>query len=204
MNNFLARAIEGTLASNVPALYFLGDMSKPVQIRVSLKDNNKDLPTEPSWSDFYIRTSDDPEKMLDDNKLCMFYVLESQLSTELSSHIASYHLSGIGTSEMPLDGLCRDISDVQTPVFYSHQYCTSLRGFDYVVSWKYDASTQRWARKWKSGYLEQGGFADNNGTKLIDVAFIEEYNYKTYSTGQSIYYSGYSSAKIGSDVIALS
>ena len=42
-------------------LCYIGDLSKPVQLKVSTADDNKDLPLDTSskWKDFFILTDDD-------------------------------------------------------------------------------------------------------------------------------------------------
>lgn len=42
-------------------IFYVGDLEKPVQIKISLEDNNKDLPLDTSskWKDFFINTDDD-------------------------------------------------------------------------------------------------------------------------------------------------
>ena len=50
-----------------------------------------------------------------------------------------------------------------------------MQGFDYVTEWR--TFSNSWYRKWKSGYVEQGGFADNNGNVLVNVSFKVKFNY---------------------------
>ena len=53
-----------------------------------------------------------------------------------------------------------------------------MNGFDYVTSWKTNEAGTQWCKTWKSGYIEQGGFADNvPGQDFIDIAFMKPYNY---------------------------
>jgi len=61
-----------------------------------------------------------------------------------------------------------------------------MTGFDYAVSFKRTGSS--WCRVWRSGYVEQGGFVDNNGSSLIEVQLPEEYN---YPNGAAFYQRGW-------------
>jgi hypothetical protein len=50
-----------------------------------------------------------------------------------------------------------------------------MQGFDYAVSFKRSGTS--WCRVWRSGYVEQGGFVENDGNGMIKVSFLEPYNY---------------------------
>lgn len=192
INDFLLKAIEGKASSSVSALYYLGDISKSIQIKVSTIDNNKTMPTDdsPYWYDFY-RKSD-----LSSNELSMLECLSSTLSSSLSSHVDRYHISSLSEPEMSAMGFFKrkpfNVDDVQTQNFYDHKYCEHMEGFDYVVNWIYQDT--RWCRMWKSGYLEQGGYIQNVGAQLLNVQFLSSYN---YPIGQKFYQDGYDQLSIG-------
>ena len=60
-----------------------------------------------------------------------------------------------------------------------------MHGFDYVVRQKMAVDGSSWCRIWKSGYIEQGGFANNiPGQAFIPVSFMTTYN---YPVGPSFY-----------------
>lgn len=50
---FLDDVVVGRASDEVPPLYFIGDNTQQVQIRISTKDGNKDMPNADSWKDFY-------------------------------------------------------------------------------------------------------------------------------------------------------
>lgn len=74
-------------------------------------------------------------------------------------------------------------STIQMQNFYDHFACENMKGFDYVVEWKQfsDSNGSSWYRRWRSGYLEQGGFINNDGNTLLEVVFKSSFN---YSIGQ--------------------
>lgn len=186
MNKFLTKVILGTASPSIPALYCLGDIHQPVQIRVSTVDNNKVLPTDNTscWYDFYTRDS------MESNILSTMECLSSALSSQLSEHIDQYHISSLSEEQMDAMGFFKrdpfEVSSIQCQAFYDHAYCESMDGFDYVVDWK--ATSTQWYRQWRSGYLEQGGFVQNIGDRLLEVKFMKEYN---YPIGQRFYQNGY-------------
>ena len=186
INSFLVDVVEGNASSSVSALFFLGNILDTIQIKVSTVDNNKALPTDDTscWYDFYIKNS------FESNESAMMECLSSILSSSLSTHINEYHISSISEQQLDALGFFKktpfDVANVKTQSFYDHLYCESMNGFDYVVSWEKRENT--WCKKWKSGYLEQGGFVDNNGGHLIDVEFISDFN---YPLGQRFYQAGY-------------
>ena len=52
-----------------------------------------------------------------------------------------------------------------------------MNGFDYVKEMRVLKNGTQWCKVWNSGYVEQGGFVENNGNNLIDVKFMTKYNY---------------------------
>lgn len=187
VNNFLLKAINGTASKNVGQLYFVGEMTSPVQIKVSLKNNNKDLPNvSSSWDDFYKSST------LEENVQIMMSALSTVSISSLDAHIDEYHsgVSGLTMSKLEQLGFFRAdpfaLSNVQTQSFYDHQYCDQLRGFDCTIS--SDVSINSGIRIWKSGYVEQWGYAANDGSQLIKVNFKKPYNYQP---GSGFYQNGF-------------
>lgn len=52
-----------------------------------------------------------------------------------------------------------------------------MSGFDYVREMRIAKTGKSWCKIWNSGYVEQGGYVDNNKKDLIRVNFIAKYNY---------------------------
>ena len=194
INDLFIRAIQGTASKAVPAIYCLGDITQSVQIRVSMVDGNKAPPTDDTyWYDFYNRSD------MESNMLSMMQYLDGSLLSSLAIHQEKYHPEGITEERLDSLGFFKrlnssgqfNVEKVKCQDFYDHMYCESMLGFDYVVKWRRDATTGTWSRKWKSGYLEQGGIASNNGSNLIRVNFLDAYD---YPAGQKFYQDGYTRA----------
>lgn len=82
--------IEGTASKQVSPLYYLGDIHEPVQVRYSLKDNNKDMPSAEisgSWKDFYLSST------LEHNRKLLFDSALNSISSLMTQHNFDYHLS---------------------------------------------------------------------------------------------------------------
>lgn len=194
INDLFIRAIQGTASKAVPAIYCLGDITQSVQIRVSMVDGNKAPPTDDAyWYDFYNRSD------MESNMLSMMQYLDGSLLSSLAMHQEKYHPEGITEERLDSLGFFKrlnssgqfNVEKVKCQDFYDHMYCERMLGFDYVVKWRRDATTGTWSRKWKSGYLEQGGIASNSGSNLICVNFLDAYD---YPAGQKFYQDGYTRA----------
>ena len=70
-------------------VFFLGDMSKPAQIRISLRDNNKDLPVDqsPAWRNFFETSTE--EQLREQIKSCFDQATDSRMDW----HLKNYHCS---------------------------------------------------------------------------------------------------------------
>lgn len=153
-----------------PPMYYLGDLSKPVQIRISTKDNNTALPTDDScWKNFF--THYDP----DETRLSIFNLFQQSLTNALDEHVMSYHLSGIYNSSEQIAErfLLNDMSNLSgKQTFTSHYwYSPVLSGYDQVKAFyhvKYGENTCKWFRIWQSGLLEHGGIVDCNNPSAGD------------------------------------
>lgn len=88
VNDFFLSVANGTASKQVSAMYYLGDVSKNVQIRISLVDDNKDYPNNnKTWKDFYtyITYNENVKMMLDATTSCM--------KSTIDEHVRQYHLS---------------------------------------------------------------------------------------------------------------
>lgn len=204
IDQLLMSAMVGSASSMVPAIYFLGDMSDHVQIRISTVDNNKTYPDDDScWKDFYIRsTFEDNCKLLEETAISCF-------TDAFSQHVDKFHLEGIDEDILNSMGFFKkspilDLRNIQLQNFYDHTYCTEMDGFDFVKAWKTNEDKTQWCRIWNSGYVEQGGFAENDGSGLIRVSFMASYNYpigaKFYQSGYEAYVDGQLCAYCGDEM----
>ena len=198
VNAFMIKCIEGKASSSVSALYCLGDVSLPVQIRVSTSDNNKAYPTDDKyWKDFFFRSDYSTNSQLLSNELY------DALSIANQQHLNDYHISSLTYETLDQMGFVKKnafTSTIQMQNFYDHIACENMNGFDYVVEFKQfsDYNGSSWYRKWRSGYLEQGGFINNNGRTLLEIVFKVPFN---YSIGQGFQQSGYETLNVGSNTI---
>ncbi len=194
INEFFIKAITGTAHRSVSALYYLGELSSPVQIKISDVSNNKDFPTASSWHDFYVSSTKD------ENVKLMASILSSSIGTGITEHRKTYHdqISGMTGTVLDEMGFFKAspfaLSSVQTQAFYDHEYCDQLNGFDCAISTTTAVDCSM--RLWKSGYLEQWGYAENTGDQTIRVQFKCPYN---YALGNDFYQSQFGNFN-GTDV----
>ena len=171
--DFYKKMVTGYFSNGQP-LFYLGDLSKKVQIRISTKDMNSDPPSDEytkgyaenySWVDFFdIMDSDEILKTVEN-------LLVDMESERLREHLLKYHLDG--RVDMVQDILRKDLANViYAQKYHGHSWYEDKlsRGFDCVrnfVRKKYTGRSNKWFRLWKSGYLEHGGtvyVADVNET----------------------------------------
>ena len=140
-------------------IFYIGDLTKPVQLKISLVDNNKDLPLDTSskWKNFFILTN--PKT----NQQKFMQILNEQTKDLFDLHTDIYHLP----ETFPIDDyLLRDFSNLdqlKLQRYKSVKYKNNYSGFDYVllsVRKKYKGNAEKWFRMWSSGYLEHGGVID--------------------------------------------
>lgn len=105
-------------------LFAIGDVTKSVQIKISLKDNNKDVPSNTSsWKDFIIR---------DDYK-GVSAIVSSMLSTLLDQHMQNYHFGNNSFAGNISDYLLKNLSNMKNLQRYnSHESTAQISGFEYV------------------------------------------------------------------------
>lgn len=165
---FLMKVVSGEVTGNSMGypLYCIGDIKNKTKIRVSLSDDNDQLPTNDQyWKDFFVDTSD---TRFSEELISVFYDL---LSGYVQTHLQTYHLSGIqewwkqennGISQsLSSQYLLKDFSNLKGYQEYSPVPGMVDSGFDYVVYYQHkvfdDQKTCKWFRVWKSGFLEHGG-----------------------------------------------
>lgn len=72
-------------------IYYLGNLLDPIQIRISLSDDNDKLPTDNNyWTDFFDRS-----KNRSYYRSQILNEMESQLSAVYDKHLREYHLSAL-------------------------------------------------------------------------------------------------------------
>ena len=107
---------------------------------------------------------------------------ENSMDDAVNEHLSSYHKIGMNELTLKSEGYVKknpfSIDNVQTQDFFDHNHCNEMKGFDFVRRWKMSADGSSWCKIWNSGYVEQGGFADNiPGEALLTVDFMTTYNY---------------------------
>lgn len=158
-------------------LYYLGNLLDPVQIRISLSDDNNMPPSDNGWwADFFDRTHNESFY-----RRQILSAAEAQLSSTYEKHLIDYHLSGLQDP----GGFCEkylrsDLANIgKTQKFVNHAwYQSDMTGFDHVLrfviqTFDKNSGQYRWFRIWKSGYLEHGGVVSVNrtiGNDSIDSA----------------------------------
>ena len=173
---FLKKVIVGDIvgsSTNQP-LYYLGSITEPVKIKVSVIDNNTDLPTDSdTWKDFF--NNQDPVQFSE--KLNAEF--ERLLSAYMNQHMLEYHLSGLAQYQNTVYGqtrqleelyLKKDLGNVSLFQEFGNTPGEDNCGFDYVVhfckkpfnSENSTVKTSKWFRVWRSGYLEHGGIVFND------------------------------------------
>lgn len=101
--NFFVDVVEGN--GGIESPYFLGDLTKPVQIRISDIDGNTAKPDDDScWHDFWERSNDEK------NRQTINTECSSITDTQLGSHMVGYHL--VGTEDGLQNYLKKDISNL--------------------------------------------------------------------------------------------
>lgn len=167
-------------------LYYLGDITQPVQLRVCIDDNGglgtHALPTDDNhWCDFLsVSPYEYNKKLFDDEYLNI-------LSDQFDKHISNYHIS-IPQSYLSANFLRINLDNidyqskkaVQKPILNMSE-SLSRNGFDSVkffIRKKFYNNTYKWFRLWTSGFLEHGG--------TINLAQPTEYESIKYQTTSDI------------------
>jgi hypothetical protein len=155
---------EGVQANDI---FYLGDLTLPVQIKICKKDGTRQPPSNHEyWDDFWV-TSNDEE--------CRNYIMQemfSYLTKRFNNHIQNYHLSGWTQSDFDayLDKNLTNIPYDSKYHYFSHRSKSLRDGFDFVKRFEskdFGNGVVKWFRLWNSGFLEQGGIID---TSSIDTS----------------------------------
>lgn len=144
-------------------LYYIGELSAPTQMRISLIDNNKNIPSDSdTWADvFRLSSVESYEKIINDSSL-------SVIDKSISSHIQNYHLSSYSFEEISGKYLLNDFSNVsKTQSMITHNINgrgQTTQGFDKILIYDRitDGENSQWFRLWNSGLLEHGGILEAN------------------------------------------
>lgn len=89
--DFFKKVTSGEVTGNSDGLplFCIGDMTQPVQIRVSLSSNNDHLPTDDGWwKDFFVDAAEGAE-------LSILECADQLLEQYMDRHLREYHLSGL-------------------------------------------------------------------------------------------------------------
>lgn len=167
----------------LPPIFDIGKYSDPIQIAVSLKDNNKDLVTETSsWKRLFVDTEEDEDNI---RKLISNYEEKT-----LETHLFQYHLSGKENEveeilsnfvDEPLSSM--QYNELSSSMYSKYSEEKQSNGVDFV---RYSirkpivlsglVSQHQSARYWNSGMIEHFGivstrsnssFATEDGTMLM-------------------------------------
>jgi len=140
-------------------IYYLGNLLEPVQIRVSLSDDNDRPPSDNAyWADFFDRSKNEAYY-----GNLILSAAEEQLQAVYEKHLKEYHLSGLSDPrKFYSEYLKSDLANISKfQKFVNHAwYQPDMEGFDHVLRFvvKDLGNGQRqWFRIWKSGLLEHGG-----------------------------------------------
>lgn len=167
LKEFYKQYINGYNEQKNRSLYYIGDITKPIQIRISLEDNNIQEPSDhnvrtdenPSgkWMDFFKYQTDD------DIKEEINVISKEQITSELKSHLINMHFDEISSTDRIVnDYLNCNLNNIKTNnIFLNHKWYNNelTPGFDFVkqfVKKTYNGGV-KWFRLWNSGFLEHGG-----------------------------------------------
>ena len=177
---FFKKVINGYTFSDgqkLTPLYYIGDITQPVQLRVCIKPDEgkqytKSLPTDNEhWMDFF-KNSEENDKLFNTEK-------ERVLNNSLQEHINRYHIT-CSLEKLSSDYVSMDLSNLDQKSFQLAQVNMkkplNIQGFDFIklfITKTLNNGTQRWFRLWNSGYLEHGG--------TINIKNISEFDEIIYN-----------------------
>lgn len=215
--SLMKKFVTGEYDPQKGCLYYLGELTDRVQIRISRTGNNKTLPTDDNaWYDFFEHYEDA------DVELSIRQQFDIARTSALADHILDYHLSGAyEAKDISAQYLLADMSNISgEQKFNSHfWYDKTMDGFDRVkvtVSRKYSGGRVKQFKIWASGLLEHSGIVmasdpeetgDSSDGRVYTVRLDWEYgsgsNAMTYdypSTGFIAYYGAEKYVESGSGV----
>ena len=164
--NVLTGYTDPTKSKPLQALYEIGELSAPVQLVISLADNNKEsISNQDYWKKVLVNTDQDYETIID--------VIYENISSVMEEHIKDYHFGYEEYNDTLSSKLSlyvnEDFSNISAsmPKNFIDNDGESI-GFDvveYFVSKPIPGLSSKvaentWFRLWKSGYLEHGGIVD--------------------------------------------
>lgn len=204
--NAMSGYVESRSANSVPLepIFEIGDYDKPIQLAVSLKNNNKDsVYDKNSWKLLFVNSKEDQENIIS--------TIVDLKDTTLERHLIDYHLSG---KEEYVTAKLSDYLDSPSQIdyndapskWYANYNSSSDKpqyGLDYVVAsirkpFLVDGNVSQYqaVRYWKSGWIEHfGTIATHNSMFVLsDGAFAkipfdwkitnDESNAKAYRRGE--------------------
>lgn len=150
----------------LPPIFDIGDFSKPIQLVVSLKNNNKSLLSDSTaWKTLFVNTDEDEETIRT--------TIDEKEAYTLSAHLSNYHLFGHeAAAEKMLSNYIDDLSseypytDLLSNYYYKYSETSNkpLYGVDYVtysirkpIVSNGIVSQYQACRYWHNGMLEHFG-----------------------------------------------
>jgi hypothetical protein len=145
-----------TTGTYIPCLYWLGDLKKPVQIRVCTGDNVKATPDDDRyWKNFFI-PNDKNEEILEE-------AYKTDIERAIENHYNNYH-SDASFDDIEDVYIRNDMSNIPAASLQRYNRGMTrrktMKGFDYIrysATRVFPGGSTRWFRMWNSGYLEHGG-----------------------------------------------
>ena len=176
---------------NSGKLYWLGDITKPAQIRVCKEDNVSSPPDDDRfWEDFF--------NIRDDEKTRTEIIKEFERITEeqFESHLSSYHPESYDGFNMG-EYMVNDFSNASNLQNYNKTSIRNMSGFDSIkkfVCKRYGNNNVKWFRIWSSGYLEHGG--------IVDIGDIQGNDTDEYGDSKGKFYTVYFDWKYSGNLVA--
>jgi len=189
--NAMTGYVENKSVNSVPLepIFEIGDYNKPIQLAVSLKNNNKSsVHDKDSWKILFVDSEEDEENIISSIMFLKDKILEN--------HLLNYHLSGreeFVTAKLSdyLDAPGETEYDAAPSAWYASYNASRSEaqyGLDYVLGYvrkpfyiSGNVSQYQAVRYWKSGWTEHfGTVAINNPTfELSDGIYLKvPFNWK--------------------------
>lgn len=188
---FCEQIVDGSYDPSLPPLYYLGNLTDPLQLRISLVDGNNMIPTKENvekgyWRDFFIEMTDEEVKEI------IISAYATEIDDQLQTHLKTCHLSGM----IPIDDdgnlpfLQDDFSNViYGQHFENHRwYSSTATGFACIKHFqlmptKDNGREFKWFRVWSNGLLEHGGVVDTSNVECKNKPFMVKLNWN-YDDGR--------------------
>ena len=169
----------------LPPIFDIGDISKPIQLLVSLKNNNKALLTdETAWRKIFVDTEED--------EALIRKIIKNKEAKIIEQHLIDYHLSGKEDEvqarlsdylDLPKETIDIVDSPKEWQLKYDEQKELPSYGLDYVryaIRKPYvlsgAVSQYQGVRYWNSGLVEHFGTIATNNSMFIeeDVSGVQK------------------------------